>query len=251
MSEELENQKLDWLVSAIKARSTIKDPTSEAFRKSGRKAAQIIATTFARYGVVLGDKLRVLDFGAGSGRVAIPLLEQHPGIRLCCVDVDAEAIAYLDAQLPDEHQAVVNGFNPPLPFGDAAFDCVYSVSVWSHLPEALGLVWLQEIRRILRDGGLAVITTAGFGVLEQWRKTALRWRDIDASVLERERFIYRQHLNLTAEPAFYPGISGRGSWGNTAIHPAYVRERWSEFFQVLEIAPAAMVGGQDIIVLRT
>ena len=58
---------------------------------------------------------------------------------------------------------VVNETMPPLPFPDRFFDFVYSISIFTHLPEAMQFAWLEEINRVLKAGGEAVISTHSFG----------------------------------------------------------------------------------------
>ena len=50
---------------------------------------------------------------------------------------------------------------PPLSFESAAFDIVYSVSVFTHLDERLQDMWLDELFRILRPGGILIISVHG------------------------------------------------------------------------------------------
>ena len=54
-----------------------------------------------------------------------------------------------------------NGLAPPLPYGDAGFDLVYALSVFTHLTVELQQAWLRELRRVLRTDGLLIVTTHG------------------------------------------------------------------------------------------
>ena len=57
----------------------------------------------------------------------------------------------------------VNATMPPLPYPDRFFDFVYSISIFTHLPESMQFAWLGEINRVLKVGGEAVISTHSFG----------------------------------------------------------------------------------------
>src|SRR5262249_52993858 len=48
---------------------------------------------------------------------------------------------------------------PPTPLPAESFDFIYAFSVFSHLGEAPHLRILEELRRLLRPGGLLVVTT--------------------------------------------------------------------------------------------
>src|SRR5262245_18478855 len=103
------------------------------------------------------DFSRVLDFGCGCGRAArwAPIV---PSLTAC--DIDAEAIAWCRANLIGKGQFIVNDHWPPLPFDDAAFDFIYCISVFTHLPEDMEQAWLAELRRVLEPGGLLLATVA-------------------------------------------------------------------------------------------
>lgn len=239
------------LVSRIKSRSAIKDPTTAAFESTGRLAAEEVHGRIKKYFPGRQD-LAVLDFGSGSGRVAIPLARLLQTKRLCCVDVDREAVEYIALELGASCETGVNGYLPPLAFGDHSFDFVYSISVWSHLPEDLSLAWLAEMHRIVKPGGVVLITVAGETVLEHWKKTdAAQWQDVTVDEFNTRKFVYREYPHIQHNEKTYPGISGKGSWGNTLIHPDYIRAKWSHLFDILEIAPRGMNGRQDIVVLRS
>ena len=50
---------------------------------------------------------------------------------------------------------------PPLPYEDDRFDLVYSVSIFTHLDEQLQRPWIEELTRVVRPGGLVLVTVTG------------------------------------------------------------------------------------------
>ena len=48
---------------------------------------------------------------------------------------------------------------------DGALDLVYAISIWSHFDADAGLRWFDEMHRLLRPGGLLVVTTHGLSSL--------------------------------------------------------------------------------------
>ena len=60
---------------------------------------------------------------------------------------------------PDFH---VNQLEPPLEFAeDDSFDLVYASSVFTHIPAEMQEPWLNEIKRVLRPGGVFLCTVTG------------------------------------------------------------------------------------------
>ncbi len=248
MHKDTPEKQAEHLASSIKQRSSIKDPTSVAFTKTGTSAANIISAIFMDYGIDLNNNLKVLDFGSGSGRVALPLIKSNPNIELTATDVDSEAIDYLSLNIPSHCTAEVAHYSPPALYPDNRFDAIYSISVWSHFPEDLGLEWLREMQRISNKGAILAITIAGRCVLEQQKVKP--WIDIPIDDYEQKKFVYKEYNHLHNNEKTYPGIANKGSWGVAAIHPDYVKEKWSEIFEIKEIKACGMNGQQDIVIMK-
>lgn len=66
--------------------------------------------------------------------------------------------------LPAEDVDLVRGDAAALPFGDAAFDVVFSSAVWEHLPDVPAAT--REVNRVLRPEGMAIIQIALFPALQ-------------------------------------------------------------------------------------
>jgi SAM-dependent methyltransferase len=102
----------------------------------------------------------VLDFSCSSGRVVRPLQAALPAVHWHGCDPNAGAIAWMQENVPDV-QTLVSPTSPPLPWGDGSFDVVYAISVWSHFSPASAVVWLAELRRLVRPGGHVLLTAHG------------------------------------------------------------------------------------------
>ena len=96
----------------------------------------------------IGRGKRVLDLGCRSGALSRHFLDGNEVVGL---DVDRAALAKAEALGIQPVQANVE---EPLPFEDASFDGVVAGELFEHLqfPDAL----VQEIRRVLRPGGVIV-----------------------------------------------------------------------------------------------
>jgi SAM-dependent methyltransferase len=129
------------------------------FLEGADAAASALRAALVRAGSPLESMTDVLDFGCGCGR----LLRQwgrSAGVKLYGCDYNPAGIAWIAENLPWV-SASVNSLRPPLPYGDEAFDFVYAMSVFTHLPVDLQAAWMAEMRRVIRPGGLLAITTMG------------------------------------------------------------------------------------------
>jgi ubiquinone/menaquinone biosynthesis C-methylase UbiE len=87
----------------------------------------------------------------------------------------------------------VNASDPPLSFGAESFDFIYSISVFTHLPEEMQIAWLREMHRIAKVGATLVLTTHGDTLL-----------DGDArSNLADKGFVYVVGSGTVGLPEFY------------------------------------------------
>jgi len=48
-----------------------------------------------------------------------------------------------------------------LPFEDGFFDLIFSVSIFTHLPEKMQIAWLEELRRASKPGALVLSSVHG------------------------------------------------------------------------------------------
>ena len=103
---------------------------------------------------------RIMDWGMGHGRVVRFLSPVAGANDVHGIDIDPENIKWAQQHLPQV--ASVHGpLNPPTRYEERSFDLIYGISVMTHLVESVQRAWLQEIARILRPGGLALLTFAG------------------------------------------------------------------------------------------
>ncbi len=201
------------------------------FLESGQRAADVIAEALARHGTTPRDITSLLDFGCGCGRV-VRRWRPWSWVETHGCDIDMRAIRWCRRNLPFAAFRL-NHIAPPLPYADASFDLVYALSVFTHTTEALQTAWMKDIRRVLRPGGSAVITTHG-----------TRYADaLDSD--ERAAF---DAGRLVVRHAGSPGTNRCG-----AYHPVpYVRDVLARGFEVLEHVPEGALGNpdQDLWLLR-
>jgi ubiquinone/menaquinone biosynthesis C-methylase UbiE len=112
----------------------------------------------------LSDGLEVLDVGCGTGTLAIRIAREYPGVCVTGVDPDPLALARARRKAARARVPVVfeRGFAEQLPFGDRAFDRVFSSMMFHHLPGSVRAAALADIARVLRPGGrLELVDFAG------------------------------------------------------------------------------------------
>lgn len=106
------------------------------------------------------DRISVLDWGCGCGRIARHWEPFSSKVEFHGCDVAAEPIQWCQDNLPFGRFAV-SRHDPPLPYADGQFDAVYATSVLTHLTFDSQYRWMQELWRVLKPGGVAVLTAHG------------------------------------------------------------------------------------------
>lgn len=95
----------------------------------------------------------LLEVGCGEGRGAELLIPQVKSFT--AIDKIREAIEKLAQKFPQGK--FISGNLPPLPFADNTYDVVISFQVIEHIQD--DKLFLSEIHRVLKPGGVALITT--------------------------------------------------------------------------------------------
>jgi SAM-dependent methyltransferase len=159
------------------------------FSEGGRADAEKVLGLAAAAGVDLDDRVAVLDWGCGCGRIArwvAPQLTARGGVFVGC-DLNPRLVAWCSANLPGRY--FTNGLRPPLELPDGDVDLVYAHSVRTHLTEAPAVAWLAEVRRVLRPGGVAILTFHDETYAEHWGPPEVR-----AGLMREPYFVWNNAL---------------------------------------------------------
>jgi len=172
-------------------------------------------------GYRFADFDRILDFGCGAGRLLQALnLSRRQGQELYGCDVN-EACANWCKDNLDFATVAHTALAPPLPYADDQFDLIVAISVFTHLSRPLQVAWARELMRVLRPGGVALVSTWGLGILpdvlainEAWavREYALlgatgnfcHFAEGNASALEGQREVVALHAHDAIAQIFSP-----------------------------------------------
>lgn len=195
------------------------------------------------------DYESILDFGIGSGRLA-RMFHDFKG-SYAGADVDGELVDWVNGALPWV-RATATTARKPLPFPDGSFDCVISISVFTHMNEADSEFYLSELHRVTRPGASLMLTVSGKRVVER-----ARWEPRIEHMLAITRHqILAAHSHLaTADDGFYFAnhqthlSTASYDYGETFVSEDYIQREWGKRFDVLRIACGAIHDFQDIAVL--
>ena len=180
----------------------------------------------------------VLDWGVGCGRVARHLAPSL-GDRFFGCDIDADNVAWCNANLPGAYKA--SRLEPPLPYPDHSFDVIYGVSVFTHLRANWELRWLEELHRVLRPGGVVLMTIHG--------QTAIDFAGLTPSVYaELMDRVEREGLAFTSENHQLDGfVETPSEYVNVFHSKRHISNVWGKFFRKIEQLPG-YIFTHDLIV---
>jgi len=161
-----------------------------------------MAEQFARLDFVCGhidfaDK-EVLDCGCGTGYSLAHIASVFPTGDYFGIDADQGAIDYAAKRYPSMEYAVMNALD--IKFGAASFDIVLSFEVLEHLTRPEQERYLSEMSRVLRPGGMLVLSTPNRDVFSLGYSESLNpYHLSELTLLEMQRLLAAHFEN----PAIY------------------------------------------------
>jgi SAM-dependent methyltransferase len=162
-----------------------RSPDPDHFLRIGAQMAASIRAAAAAAGSPPEGMDAVLDFGCGCGRVARHLADlDRPRVLGC--DCNERPLGWCEANLRFLGVSR-NRLEPPAPYAPRSFDLIYALSVFSHMSESLQRRWIAELRRLLRPGGLLVVSVLGEAVRHRLTEEERTRFDRGELVVERPR----------------------------------------------------------------
>jgi SAM-dependent methyltransferase len=204
----------------------------------------------------LGGATRVLDFGCGWGRILRFFLRDCKAAHLQGIDVDPMLVDVCRSTFPYARFDTVNAL-PPTPFPEGSFDVITGYSVFSHLAEHASLAWVQEFSRLLRPGGLMVVTTQlrdfiAFCESFRGKDNEFGWHkglansfvDVEASyaAYDAGQYLYAPTGGGPARPSDF--------YGEAMIPEGYVRTRFTPFLRYVDFVADRNLLPQALIVMQ-
>ncbi len=174
---------------------------------------------------------RVCEWGCGPGRIIrhLPALGAGLAVEFYGSDYNRASIAWCRAHLPGV-TFLENNLAPPLQAADGVFDLVFCRSVFTHLSAEMHTRWIAELRRVVRPGGIVILTTHGLAY--------------------RSRLTAQERVRFDADKLVVRTLGAEGRKLFAAFHPpAFVRVHLLHGLAILEHRPGEAT--QDIWVTRT
>jgi 2-polyprenyl-3-methyl-5-hydroxy-6-metoxy-1,4-benzoquinol methylase len=159
----------------------------------------------------------LLEIGCGEGR-GVELLVKRAA-SYTAIDKIATAIDRLKQKYPDVQ--LLNMFVPPFTgIGNDTYDCIVTFQVIEHIDD--DDFFVREIHRVLKPGGLAIITTPNI----KMSLTRNPWH---------VREYTKEQLKALLEK-YFPKVTLQGVYGNSKVNEYYQRNKSSvEKFKRLDI----------------
>lgn len=175
----------------------------------------------------------ILDFGCGWGRLTrFFARDVEPGSLLACDPVEEILDVCRRSRVPAT--LAKSEFAPErLPF--EGLDLAFSFSVFTHISERAAEACLRALHAALNPGGLLVITLRPPAYLDLDPKLRSARDELGSdplAALGKPRYIFTPHPTAGGHPQ-YEG--GEMTYGEAVISLPYVRERWSELYDLVDV----------------
>jgi SAM-dependent methyltransferase len=225
-----------------------------AFWVVGLRDYMKVKTAMERHGRQEGRQgpARFFDFGCASGRVLRHVACQTQGVEVWGCDILQQNVDWVIKHLPSSIRVFRNTIYPHLPIPDATFDVISAFSVFTHI-DVFEDLWLLELRRVLRPGGIACVTVHSerSWLRVRTHKTVLG----DMLKCRAESGDFEVNAQLFERPMPFDRIvlswPGDNAYRRNVYHSLkYLNDRWGRWFTICKIYDGGEDGFQDIAVLR-
>jgi len=215
-------------------RTRVHSEDISTYKSIGKAVAFDVHFAIESYGIDLAKDSRILDFGCGCGRVISWLIYLYEGSCFYGTDIDKEAISWCQNNISEIGDFSVNENIPPFIYPDDYFSCIYSISVFTHLPEDMQFEWLKELHRVTKKNGLLMLSIHGEQLFPD------SYHKLKKQFIENG-FFYSIDQGTDGLPDFY----------QTTFHTEdYIKLKWSKFFKIVDIIKYGVANHQDLVICR-
>jgi len=202
-----------------------------------KRLESVVETFFSR---TYNDMENILDWGCGCGRTSRYF--KNNDVSFYGADVDPDNIKWCDENLLFGNFRQIP-LRPKTNFESDFFDLIFGISVFTHLREDVQKLWLEELCRITRKGGVVLMTIHGL--------TTLNYSGIDDegydSVLKN--LSKAGFLVTSGNIQIDEVISEKDYYVNVMHTHEYINRVWSEHFEIIQILPG-YIFTHDLVVMR-
>jgi SAM-dependent methyltransferase len=189
----------------------------------------------------------ILDFGCSSGRAVRPLAAAFPEAEWRGCDPIGAAISWAQENVAGV-EFLHSPEQPPLPYDDGSLDAAYAISIWSHFNAPAAGRWFDEMQRLLRPGGLLLLTTHGPQTIPHDRGARRRTDeqlDRVAAGLERDGFWFDNEFGEKGDHGVMDS-----DWGTAFLTAEWLLKAVTPAWKVVASAPGRVEDNQDLYVLE-
>jgi SAM-dependent methyltransferase len=195
-----------------------------------------------------------IDFGCGWGRLTRFFTRHFESENLIGLDTLQEMVD--DCTTANEWATFRRvDLAPPTDMASASCDLIYAYSVFSHLSESAHDLWIAEFARLLRPGGLLVVTTRGRDFIVECATIRDKGRaDIATSGASSAFYETEQWLGRYDAGEFcYHGVGGgeglpSETYGEACVPRAYVEAHWPADLNLVAFIDDRSRCAQNVIV---
>lgn len=181
----------------------------------------------------------ILDFGCGWGRITRIFLRDIEPNKIYGCDCTEDAIS-ICRETNKWCNFDLNNSHPPTEYKSSMFDLIYAYSVFSHLSEGSQKAWLEEFHRILKPGGMLVVTTRQRDFIKQLSKLDYFSQFIKADSSYSDTDYIEKALKDYDDGKFvYFGTGGGFElsgdfYGEAFVSNSYVKKNWVDLFKIID-----------------
>lgn len=188
------------------------------------------------------------EMGSATGRALRHFSAQSNFEQIWASDINYRHVRWVNENLDPQIRMFHNCTLPHLPIGDREIDLVCAFSVFSHI-DVFETAWLAEVRRIMKPGGIAYLTThtersweylrevPESRMVDQIKKSGLYSEGMLDKPMPGDRLIFRH--------------TPHGPYRGSIYHSErYLRDVWGRYFKILEIIPMHHGVCQTVVVLQ-
>lgn len=191
-------------------------------------------------GISPHDKFTLLDWGCGHGRLTRHFIKHLPNAEIWGADIDKNNIEWAQNNIK-AGQFISLPLTPPSTLPSNKFDVIIGLSVMTHLTAEMQDLWLKDLARSIKPGGLMLMTFGG--------ETVAAYTSKFRSPQWWQNWIITGFDDSQKDPALDKVIDDKSYYRLTIQSKTDVRKRWSREFNIINIVQDVF-GNLDVAIMR-